>query len=580
MRRLLSRLLQFLTPYWGLVVLAALLGALTVGSSVGLLATSAFLISSAALHPSVAELQVAIVGVRFFGIARGFLRYAERYVSHTVTFRLLAELRVWFYRALEPLAPARLLHYRGGDLLSRIVADIETLESFYLRVVAPPATALLVAALVWGWLLSFDLTLANVLLLILVLTGAGLPLLAQWRSRSPAAHLVRLRSQLQVEMVDAIQGLPDLLAFGRAEDRLERAGHTARVFARAQELLVRVTALHTAAGTLLSNLGLWIVLLLGIALVDSGRIDAVYLAALALGALASFEAVSPLPQAAQNLTGALEAARRLFQIVDVPPVVVDVGAPLPLPSEYDLCVTDLRFRYAPEEPLALDGISFRVPSGGSLAIVGPSGAGKTTLVHLLLRFWEYQEGEIRLGGHDLRRYAQEQVRQTIGVISQNTYLFNATIRENLLLARPSATQAEIIAAARQAQIHAFVESLPQRYETPIGERGLALSGGERQRLSIARALLRNTPMLLLDEPAANLDSVTAAQLGEALRAAMAGRTTILITHQLSGLERFDQIVVLSKGRVVEVGTHADLLRAGGLYRRLSDLQSNALEFGP
>ncbi len=580
MRSAFGRLLRLAAPFAGRMALATLLGVVTIGSSLGLMTTSAYLIAKAALRPSIAELQVAIVGVRFFGIARGLFRYLERTVAHDVTFRLLARLRTWFYAALEPLAPARLLHYRSGDLLARIVADVETLENFYLRVLAPPLVAFLVAILAAVLMGSFHPSLAWALLTFLALAGVGLPLLTRMLGRFMGQRLVQTRAELNCALVDGIQGAADLLAFGQEGRHLDRLRALNCELGSLQGRMAGIGGLHGALSGLLLNLAVVATLALAIPLMSAGRLDGVYLALLALATMAGFEAVLPLPQAFQNLESSLEAARRLFEMVDARPAVADPALPAPLPAAFDLRVEVLRFSYNPGELPALDGVSFSLPAGRCLAIVGPSGAGKTTLVHLLLRFWDYQEGRILLGGRDLREYGQEDLRRAIAVVSQRTHLFNTTVRDNLLLARPEASQADLVAAARQAQIHDFVLSLPQGYDTLIGEQGVRLSAGQRRRLAIARALLKDAPFLILDEPTAGLDALTEREVLAALQPLLVGRTTLLITHRLVGVEAADEILVLRAGQVVERGCHPDLLQRGDLYARMWALQRQVLAIVP
>jgi ATP-binding cassette subfamily C protein CydC len=556
------RLLSLTAPFAGWMALAALLGLATVGSSMGLMAASAYVISKAALHPSIADLQVAIVGVRFFGISRGLSRYLERYVSHRVTFKLLARLRVWFYQQVEPLAPAQLMTYRSGDLLNRIVADIDTLEHFYVQVIAPPVVALL-TALVLGLLLgSYAGRLAVTGLLFLALLGLGLPLLARRLSRGVGQRLVTTRAELRVALVDTCQGLADLLACGREEAQLDQVRRLSRTLTKAQQRMAWLTGLHSALSSLLAALATLAMLVVAIPLVRSGQMDGVYLGLVVLATLASFEAVMPLSAAFQNLDGSLAAAKRLFELVDAKPVGAGV-----LPDEktslslerrelgrgFNLVVDNLRFRYHPDEPPALDGVSFNLSEGGRLAIMGPSGAGKSTLVHLLLRFWDYQAGRIELAGRDLRSYTPEEVRRLIGVVAQQTHLFNTTVRENLLMARPEATVEEMVQAARQAQIHDFIETLPQGYDTWLGEQGLRLSGGERQRLAIARAILKNAPLLILDEATANLDALVEREVRQSLYTLMEGRTTLIITHRPPDLKLADEVIILNAGRVVKQG---------------------------
>ncbi len=581
MRRNAGFLLRLLFPFWRWMALAALLGFLTVGSSVGLMAASAWIITRAALQPSIAVLQVAIVSVRAFGIARGVFRYLERLVSHEVTFRLLAGVRAWFYRALEPLAPARLMQYRSGDLLVRMVADIETLQEFYGRVVAPPVVAALAGVLITALLWGYDPRLPAAALLFYLAAGVGAPLLTRALSRGPGRELVAARAELNAALVESVQGMGDLLIFGQGARKLEEVARLSRALVDRQARLAWINGLQSALGSLLLSLAVLAVLWTAIPVIQG--ID---LAVVALAALASFEAVLPLPAAFQHLESSLEAARRLIEIVDAEPPVTDPPTPIALSdkglkplvqdSETLLAVEDLRFRYAPDAPPALDGVSFAVRQGGCVAVVGPSGAGKSTLVNLLLRFWDYHEGSITLGGHDLRQFGQDDLRRLIGVVAQQTHLFNATIRENLTLARPDATEAAMIEAARRAQIHDFVAALPQGYDTRVGELGMRLSAGERQRLAIARALLKDAPLLVLDEATANLDALTERAVMGAIQALMAGRTTLIITHRLIGLEVADEILVLHAGRVAERGTHRALLEGDGLYCRLWERQNQLL----
>jgi thiol reductant ABC exporter CydC subunit len=572
MKHPLLRLLKLALPFKGQIALAVLLGVVTIGSSVGLMGTSAYIISYAALHPSIAALEVAIVGVRFFGISRGVFRYLERYVSHTITFRLLASLRVWFFGTLEPLAPARLLRHRSGDLFTRIVADIETLENFYVRVIAPPCVAALVTVGMWVFLRGFDVGLANTLLLFMLFAGIGLPLLARQLTRKTGQRFIATRALLAVQVVDSVHGMAELVAFGQEDRQQQRLASLHQELAHLQRRLAWANGLSGALGNLVMNLAMLAVLMVAIPLVVSGRMAGVSLAVVALMSLASFEALLPLPTALQHLETSSKAAERLFEMIDAQPEVTDPAQPAPLPQRPGLAIEHLSFRYAPSEPLALRDISLRLPPGKTLALVGPSGAGKSTLAHLLLCFWDYQDGQIMLGDHDLRQYAAEDIRDMIAVVSQQTYLFNTTIRENLILARPGASEAEMMAAARTAQLHDFIECLPKGYDTLIGEQGLRLSGGERQRLAIARAMLKNAPILILDEPTANLDAVTEREVMRQVSALMQGRTTLLITHQLGGLEQVDEIVVLEAGSIAERGCHAALLRRNGLYRRLWEAQ--------
>ena len=577
----LSHLLSFLTGSWKWVALSVLLGALTIGANISLMGTSAWLISTAALHPSVAELQVAIVGVRFFGISRGVFRYLERLVSHDVTFQLLSRLRAWFYEKLEPLAPARLMDYHTGDLLARIVGDVETLENFYVRVVSPPLVALIIGTGTAVYLASFYPLLAAVLIGFFLSLGLLLPLSSLFLSRKPGKAIITLRADLNTHLVDGIQGLADILAFGHAYNHARKIALISQDFGQTQKRMARISGLHSALTVLLTNLGMWTVLVLTIPLVSDGRLAGVMLGTLTLLTLASFEAVMPLPLAAQMWESVQAATGRLFEIVDAQPTIVEskekkIEISADKESLPSLEFSNLSFSYPNQTVPALQDISFKLESGNSLAIVGPSGGGKTTLISLLLRFWEYSLGDIRLGGESLHELEQDEVRGRCAAVPQISYFFNASIRDNLRLARPSASAEEIVRAAQQAQIHNFIMGLPKRYDTFIGEQGLRLSGGERQRLAITRALLKDAPILILDEPTANLDPLTEKHVLATLFGIMQDKTTLLITHRLIGLENLDKILVIERGEIIECGTQAQLLERGGLFRQLWDMQNRIL----
>ncbi len=573
------RLLRLAAPFTGWMLLSALLGFATIASGIGLMSAAAWIIASAALHPPISTLDLAIVGVRFFGISRGVFRYLERYVSHQTTFRLLARLRVWFYEGIEPLAPARLVQHHSGDLLARIVADIDTLENVYLRVIAPPLVALMVAASMAVFMAWIDPLLALVVVGCLALAGIGVPLLARWLARDTGRVLVTTRSGLTVTLVDGVQGMADLIAYGAQNRQFAQVKRLNRTLAQHQARMARVAGLQTALLSLITSGAALLVLLVAIPLVRGGTLDGVMLAVLVLAAITSFEAVQPLPAAFQHLSSSLTAARRLFEIVDTPPAVRD---PLPgervqaAPGTPLLRVENLHFRYAPGDAPALNGVSFDLPPGKTLAVVGASGAGKSTLINVLLRFWDYDTGTITLAGHDLRAYDQDDARALFSVVSQRTTLFGGTLRDNLRLANPAAADGDLIRAASAAQLHDFVTTLPHGYDTWIGEQGLMLSGGERQRVAITRAILKDAPILLLDEVTANLDAVTASAVLDTIFTALPGRATLLITHRLAGLDRAGLILVLHEGRIVERGRHADLMQIDGHYRRLWSIQHAAL----
>ncbi len=570
------RLLRLLKPFAGWVALSALLSLATVAAGVGLLGTSAYLIARAALHPSIGALQVAIVGVRFFGISRSVFRYSERLASHSANFRLLARLRVTAYRALEPLAPARLQAFQSGDLLSRATADIDTLENFYVRVISPPLVALLTTVGMGLFAGSYAGPLGLLVALGLALGGLLPPLAAHWLGRAPGRELVEQDARLRAAMVDSVQGMGDLISYRQEGARIEEIEGLGRLRGRAQMRLAWAGGAATALGLLIANGTVWALLLAAIPLVQDRALSGVSLAVLALAAAASFEAVTPLGPAAQQLGRSLQAARRLFALVDAEPEVVAPSQPLPAPASAALTIRNLRFQYAPDLPPALDSFDLDLPSGKKVALVGPSGAGKSTLVNLLLRFWDYHQGEICLDGRDLRCFAPEDVRRKIGLVSQSTYLFSGSIRHNLLMAEPQATPNDLQLALERAGLEEWLAALPEGFDTWVGERGASVSGGELQRLAVARFLLRDAPLLLLDEPTAHLDALTEQRLVQTLLKAMQGRSALWITHRLVGLEQMDEILVLDEGRVVERGTQAELMEKKGLFADLWGLQKRML----
>lgn len=475
------------------------------------------------------------------------------------------------------------MDYKSGDLLARVIGDVETLENFYVRVVSPSLTAVLVGLFTALFFASFYPTLALVLLGFFLTLGLILPLLAQLVSRKPGGRLITQRADLQTQLVDGIQGLADLLAFGRADDRAALLATTGKAYGDSQKQMARINGIHSALGTLLTNLGLWTMLVLVIPQVTAGNIQGVMLGTFALMTFAAFEAVNPLSLAAQMWNASREAAKRLFEVVDVTPEIREqrvetslTQPPVSITQSSSLQFSNLSFTYPNTATPALQNVTFDLRPLTSIAIVGPSGAGKSTIANLLFRFWEYEFGEINLGGESLKSLNQDEVRKRFALVSQNSYFFNTSIRENLRIARPSASQEEMEFAARAARIHEFIASLPKGYDTFIGEQGLRLSGGERQQLAIARALLKDAPILILDEPTANLDPITEKQVLDTLFDVMRGKTSLLITHRLVGLENVNEIVVMDRGRIADRGSHDSLLQKKGLYRRLWDLQNRIL----
>jgi thiol reductant ABC exporter CydC subunit len=536
------RLLALIAPHWRWLAVGVVLGVMAIGANIALMGLSAYLISRAAISSSVADLALAITGVRVLAISRAGFRYFERLATHRGMFRILATVRAWFYAAIEPLAPARLVHRQSGDLLTRSVADVDALEDFYIRVAVPPLVAAVVvagSAVIYG---LFDPLLGLVLAGFLLLTGVLLPLVTRWLSAQPAAAMAATRGDLGALVVDHIHGVADLVALDAA------GGHRSRLLTLGAELdrsrrrLGSIEGVSTALSGLFASLAGLTVLALVIPLVTAGEVEGVFLAVLPLATIATFEAVQPLSRAVQLLDSTRGSARRLFELIDEPPSVIDPEAPAPMPDTFGLEVRDLSFRYAPHEAWVLRHLDVQVAAGERVALVGPSGCGKSTLLALLLRFWDYQSGSIRVGDLDLRELDQEQVRRMFSVVPQDVHLFNATIEDNLALADGDADLATMTRACRLAQLEELIEGLPDGYHTVVGEDGLLLSGGERRRLAIARAIIKDAPIVIFDEATADLDGTTEAALWTALDPWLEGKTVLTISHRPTIAAHVDRVV--------------------------------------
>jgi len=570
----LRRLLRLFRPYRAWMMLGATVSSITLLANVALMAVAGWFVASMALAGAAGVLMnyfMPAALIRLFAILRTGGRYLERLTTHEATFRLLAALRVWFFERLEPLAPARLERYRGSDLLGRIQADVDTLQHAYLRLFAPVLAAALGVAVIAAVLSQYSPSIALLVLALLAVTGVLIPLLMRRAGEHPGAALVETRAALRTAVVEGVQGMSELRVYGAAARKAQEIeGLTRRVIAQ-QTRLAALAGFAEGTVGLCASLAMWGTTLSAVVLVGRGTLQAAELPMLALAVLASFEAVGPLPLAFQKLGETLAAARRIFELVDAEPAVAAPPGPSPRPLDAGVAMRGVRLRYHADGPWALDGLDLDLARGRRVAVVGPTGAGKSSIARVLLRFWEYQAGEVRLGGHDLRRYRPEDLRRLCAVVSQDTHLFTATILENLLIANPDADEAAVVRAAQTAQIHEFIVSQPDGYRTWVGEAGVRLSAGQARRVAIARALLRDAPILVLDEPTENLDPETERALFAALERVVVGRTVLLITHNLAGLHGLvDEVLVLEAGRITARGTHAELLRRGGHYARCHD----------
>ncbi len=541
------RLLKLLRGEWRWGLAGIGLSAVVSLANTALLGLSGWFIAAMALAghggPMI-EYFTPAAAIRGLAIIRTVGRYLERLVTHDATFRLLTRLRVWFYTKLEPLAPARLQHYRSGDLLSRLRADIDSLETFYLRVLVPGAAALLAVPLLGAFLAWVSPQAAWVDLAGLALAGVAVPLLTQHLGQRPGAKAVALRGRLSAEITDLTRGFAELTVDRALTRQMTRCEETGDALLGTQRHLAGISATGTALGGLAAQLSLWLVLVLALPLTTNGQIGGPDLAMLGLLVLASFDMVGPLPAAFRALGETQAAARRIFEIVDAEPAVSDPPHPASAPRHFGIQVRDLTLRYGEDRPNVLAGLSFDVPEGACLGIVGPSGAGKTSLLNVLLRFQDFQGGAVEIGGVPIRTMAGETVRGLCAVVAQRAHLFNTSIRENLLIARPDAAEDELRAALRQAALLDEVLAMPEGLETIAGEGGRNLSGGQARRIAIARAILKNAPLLLLDEPTEGLDAHAEQQVIAALAALRRGRTTLLVTHRPQVLRLADNLLSL------------------------------------
>jgi thiol reductant ABC exporter CydC subunit len=565
----LGRTLAVARPAWRRAVLATLLGAGAIAADIGLLGTAAWLISKAAQHPNEATLAVAIVAVQFFGLSRGFLRYEERLVGHDAAFRLLANLRVGVYERLERLAPSGLPSFRRGDLLARMVQDVDSMQDLVLRVVPPFGIALVVGVstvvVLWWMLPAAGLILA----VSLVLAATVVPWLSGWLARRRESRFAAVRGDLGAAMVDLTEGAAELIAFGAAEAHIGTIRkHDAELTAIASAS-ARTAGIGLALTTLLAGLACWGCLVAGIPAVLSGRLAGTELAVITLIPLAAFELVVGLPVATQAMQRVRQAAARVFEVFDAPLPVLEPEVAIPLPGPpYDVEVRSAWARYPDGTGPALRGVDVSLLSGRRVAVVGPSGAGKSTLAAVLLRFLPFEAGSVTLDGTPLDRIAGDDLRTVVGLVGQDVYLFDATIADNLRVGRRDATEEQLHHVLERIGLAAWLGDLPEGLATEVGSHGARLSGGQRQRLALARALLADFPVLVLDEPAEHLEPTAADALTADLLDVTGGRSLVLITHRLSGLEAVDEIMVMEHGRVVQRGTHDELIDQAGRYSAL------------
>jgi ATP-binding cassette, subfamily C, bacterial CydCD len=523
-----------------------------------------------------------LLGLGVVAPLAGILHWIESWLAHDVAYRLLADMRIAAFRKLDALAPAYLTRRRTGDLVGVATHDVELIEYFFAHTVTPALVAVLVPLGVLAVLGAFAWPLALVLVPFLAFS-ALVPVLARSRIDRLGSAAREASGDLGAHVVDTVQGIGEIVAYGRVSAWGDALAVKARRFADLRLPFLRDLAMQTGLQEIATGFGGLAVIAVGAWLTRAGRLDAAALPLLTLLALSAFVPLWEVAQVGRQLADTLGAARRLYAVEAEPVPVTDGPGVAGLPAARGtngravaVELADVTFAYPGRPRPALDGVSLSVEAGSTVAVVGPSGAGKTTVASLLLRFWDPQIGRVRMSGHDLRDYALDDLRRRIALVAQDTYLFHDTLRANILLARPDAADAALRAALERAALAEVVDGLPDGLDTIVGERGARLSGGQRQRVAIARAFLKDAPVLVLDEATSHLDAVSEAAVRQALERLARDRTTLVIAHRLSTIRDADAIVVLDEGRVVEIGSHAVLLAKGGLYAHLVARQLGAL----
>ena len=532
------------------VAASLILGIFTVTAGVGLLAASGYLITWAALRPPILDLILVLVAVRFFGISRAAFRYAERLFSHDLTFRILKNLRVRFYEKIEPLLPAKAIQYRSADLLSRFSDDVDQLQEFYLKTVSPAITGLFFIVLTTFVTSLFSPLLAITVFTLMVLNAFLMPVFIRFKAGSSAEELSRGNTALSQYMNDHVQGATDRLFSGHHREWIKQGEALIDNQAAIQQKRAGALSLESGLFTLLSHASLPVSFLLLLPLILDGTISGLVMTAIVLGVFSVFEALEPMGRALQHYYESKEAAGRLRDVTSDSGTFSKENCDGEFePNGFSITFNRVRFGYTDET--VINDLNLRINAGEHVLLKGPSGCGKSTLAHLLVQWFEPQNGTIKIGGLDINNFNPKDVRKYIAVVGQHTRLFNTTLRNNLKIAAPDATDDELAEALNRAGFSDTLKKLPEGLSTQVGELGLRLSGGERQRVSLARALLKNAPIWILDEPMSSLDREMADSIMQTLQTLIKSKTVLHITHQNSRYYNANRVYRMTDGAVIE-----------------------------
>lgn len=578
-RHILIRLFRVVRPWWGELTLTSIAAILNSASTIALAVVGALIVGLVAEGISVMELRPYLVALAVLTVFKAVIAWAESYISHRIAYGILAMMRSLVFDAIEPAAPAYMLKRRSGDIISTVMSDVEVVEMYFAHTLMPVLVALIMPLTAFIILGYMHWILPLVLLPFLFLVVAT-PIKMHHIGDAIANRLRLQLGETNAHVVDSIQGLRELIIFGRGSARLDEVECNSRSLTETQKHNSRYLGSLSGLTEGCSMLGSLTVLVAGVVMVNRGLLSAYQLPMMLLVASAAFGPISNIANVSKQVSMIIAAAERVFAVLDEPAVVNECSdTSLFDEIEPKMRFEDVVFHYQPDEPAVLKNVSFEIEAGENVALVGPSGSGKTTIVNLLLRFWDPQHGRILIGGHNIRSLSLSELRNITSVVQQDAYLFNTTIRENIRIGKANATDAEIENAARKACIQDFIASLPDGYDTMLGERGAKLSGGQRQRISIARALLKDAPILILDEATSNLDSENEQAIRNGIDNLMEGRTTLIIAHRLSTIVTADRVIVMDHGQLVENGTHTDLMDGEGMYARIISVQRNAINEG-